>query len=471
MNYSVGDLVEVFCRFCPFNLKNKYMVVDSVVAATRTPRAGQTDGWFGGKIVEVSDCDPRQFLLVNAPPIVRVPNSWVRVQFTDKLWADKNGHLLSEKSLFQWMEISSPDIRPVAVCAPLVCLVVRWGGKEPIDGKRFDFALSDELIQEQMDEIHAQCKNIAIYTVWVSSTHELSEISHHWARSIKCTVAMYFLWGSNSDVLPGYVLHSDLLELMHRMESVGIVTKYPNHAQLYSLITSKMYQPIVSSEMRIPECILVPVSKFVSNPAQTCREICLRLNFGVVKIGHAWMGDGVRAFEGPEDLHAKCQSLIDTGAQICSFIVQTRITDIICEPRVFVYNGEITNIRYTWNEKIDQTTGRIHALRTCPQSRAAEERFGGDSQAMNLVEEKIHTLIEKWNKWLISVSGEIPVFVRIDFLVQKNLNVWTCELGEIGSSMVGYREGKEFLFKEIAKSMIPRKPNRPPPVFTPHTTI
>ena len=316
--------------------------------------------------------------------------------------------------------------------------------------------------------------------------------------------------------------------LMERMESVGIVTKYPNHASLYRLLTSKEYQPLLSTNplLGIPPSVLVPASKLLANPDSTCAQALRALGTnlcsaevvaGVVKVGNEWMGEGVRAFAG--DLRAKAQSLLDGGHGVVkNLIVQKRIPNLVCEPRVFVLNGSVRNVRYTWNEKVDKVTGRIHALRTCPQSRAATERFGGDAGAQRFVEGKIRILVENWNKWLLAVTGEVPVFVRMDFLVEaidsttftessdhaldgwvvqdepdtplyaeilpplspedearyeNKYKVWTCELGEIGSSMVGFREGKDLLFSEIANScgpveqlpILPKKPTRPPPTL------
>jgi hypothetical protein len=356
---------------------------------------------------------------------------------------------------------------------------------------------------------------------------------------------MYFLWGCNNDSKPGYVLSQHLIGLMEKMESVGIVTRYPNHSHLYKAITSKEYQAVLCTNLRlgIPPTIAVPSSLFLASADRTCEKTLETLNnmkaflglscassLGVVKVGNEWMGDGVRAFNGPTDLREKVVSMLDGAhGRPAVLLVQDRIRHVVCEPRVFVYNGTVKGIRYTWNEKHNPETGRIHALRTCSQRWAGKERFEGDSAAQQYVEKRIAELVKEWNMWLIAAGGEVPVFVRMDFLVERiseeglddkdsNLNsdehtgdegwtftdeaeetdankassdnilptspitaadeayakkfrVWTCELGEIGSSMVGFRQGRDMLWECIADSCgipaVTKKPSRPPPRLPP----
>ena len=449
-----GDIVEVFCRYCTWNPQSKYMVIDSIVSGTQFPRIGKTDGWVLAEIIEFADCDPKSFVSP-LPASPAVP--FVKVKFCDPLWADKFGNILSDKSLFQWLPLDSIRCVNAFPRKQTTILVVRWGGSVPVDEHRFDFAFSDKLIQELMDTIHTELgTELEIQTVWVSNSLELAKIG----IPKKNSYAMYFLWGSNHDGKPGYVFSSDLIALMKRMEANGIVTKYPNHAELYSLITSKTYQAILSTNplLAIPATCMIPVSRFLRNPFLACQNI--PFNEGVVKIGGSWMGDGVRAFT--SDLQAKAQSLVEQGGVVDSLIVQKKI-NVLCEPRVFLFNGKIENIRYTWNEKTDSVTGRIHALRTCPQSRAGEELFAGNLENQKKAELRIAELVIEWTRWLETVTGELPVFVRIDFLVDTDINVWTCELGEMGSSMVGFREGKALLFEHVAKSMKHTVPKGPPP--------
>ena len=508
MVVAVGDKVEVFCRYCPWSGSDKFMVCRTIVGGTINPRIGRSDGWVVGTVIELADRNPLHALLApnDAAEVITEPQrgSWARVQFADKIWVDNKGVVLDEKSLFQWTSIHSGNLRLVASAAPpqLSVLCVRWGGAVPIDDKRFDFAVSDQLIQEAMDALHAKhSKAIEVFTVWITCTADLDRVSEIWAAEALSRgthrVGLYFLWGCNNDSKPGYVLSEHLVALMERMESTGIVTRYPNHSSLYRTITSKEYQPLLCSNrnLGIPPTVSVPSSKFHANPIACATESLSVLSRvkasvwndptpvtnGVVKVGFEWMGDGVRAFSDASDLRVKAQALLSgVHGRPRSLIVQERIPNVVCEPRVFVYNGKTQGIRYTWNEKEDSRTGRIHALRTCPQSRAAEERFGGDRKAVEFVEAKIAELVAEWNTWLLSACGEVPSFVRMDFLVEEVIGaeggdkyrVWTCELGEIGSSMVGFREGRDMLFAAVADSCVPvasptvlRRPTRPPPTL------
>ena len=527
-DFNQGDTVEVYCKYCPWRSGDKFMVAQNLVAGTQAPRFGRSDGWAKAIVVDKADHNPMQAVMP-VPDESQSTGVWVRIKFLDSTWVDSKGQILDEKSLFQWVSASSEDIRPFAPqYVPEVSIaVVRWGGSVPVDERRFDFGLSDKLIQECLDSVHSKLqRTVEIHTVYITHTSDISKVNHHHVftsmRASRNKFAMFFLWGSSTDSKPGYVLVPDLIDLMHRFESVGIVTKNPNHAQVYEAITSKQYQAnlCVCEQLKIPATVSVPVSLVLSNPETTVQNIIRsletlrtrvhRVNIagkpfasGLVKVGNEWMGDGVRAFSGQDDLRAKIVALLDGPHGIVrSVIVQERVPSVICEPRVFVYNGMAKGIRYTWNQKEDSKTGRIHALRTCPQSRAADELFQGDVGAQKYVERKLAQLVQEWNTWLLTLGGEIPVFVRMDFLVEKvgvpididlatagedpwyweenaeknekktddilppvgpheddekyaeKYRVWTCELGEIGSSMVGFREGKAMLFNAIATSCV-----------------
>ena len=518
--FPLGSEVEVFCKYCPWIQHQKFMVADSFAAGTQFPRIARSDGWVKAIVTDHSDQDPRTVVLGGqaiAAGILQCPSRnpatsqpsgpWVKVKYVDRIWVDKDGSVLSDRSLFQWIDVATNDIRLIPVVPKISALVVRWGGPNPIDEKRFDFAVGDKLIQECMQQLHAKYdRDMEIFSVFVSHTSDLRSISEYWARSAlengQHKVGFYFLWGSNNDRKPGYVLTEDLIGFMERMESVGIVTRYPNHSGLYKIITSKEYQAMLCGNraLRIPATLAVPVAKILSvqsvftttlNQLVQMRKNLFNLPHesfvgGVVKVGHEWMGDGVRVFANTvDDVRTKAQSMVEgLHGKPKTLLFQDRIPLVACEPRVFVYNGEIRNIRYTWNEKLDKVTGRVHAMRTCHSSRAAEEKFDGDIGAQEYVESEIRKIVIAWLDWLVCVSGEIPVFVRIDFLVEDlrpsrtaavvadgeslpptpsttteryadQYRVWTCELGEIGSSMVGFREGREMLFKAIADSCVP----------------
>jgi len=502
--------------------------------ASAAQRIGKSDGWMPAVVIEVLESDPQAVLAQTARLPIESPSTgpFVRVQFKDKYWVDAKNQVLPESSLFQTFHVN--DVVRDIPKIDLSVLVVRWGGQVPVDEQRFDFAVSDNLIQECMHAIHAKNnsgKSVEIFTAHVGSTDDLHRVNEFWASEAMSQgankVGFYFLWGCNNDGKPGYVLSSALLGLMERMESVGIVTRYPNHSQLYKAITSKEYQASLCTNeaLALPPTIAVPSSLWLSSPARTAQrtmeslaKICGKtVTEGVIKVGCEWMGDGVRSFSGSQELESRAVNMLNgTHGKPPTLLVQQRIKHVVCEPRVLVFNGQVKGIRYTWNEKHNAETGRIHALRTCPQSRAARERFDGDIHAQQFVEKKIRELVKAWNAWLIAAGGEVPVFVRVDFLVErvvedgedsddslevetnngtqeddliqgetqngnsilpegpftpadenyaKKFKVWTCELGEIGSSMVGFREGRQMLFDAIAESCspAPRRPSRPAP--------
>lgn len=534
MPFAVGDKVVVYCKYCPWNAAEKFMVAKSFVAGTQFPRSGRSDGWVHATVVEVSDRNPKDAILAASGIAPGPTGEWVRVQFSDKIWTDSKGAVLEERSLFEWKSADSVLIAQNVPSPDSSVLVVRWGGQVAVDGARFDFAVSDKLIQDCMQALHEKFgTKLEIFTVYVSSSSDLRKVNELWASEALCNgkqrAALYFLWGCNNDSKPGYVLSADLTDLMERMESVGVVTRYPNHSQLYKAITSKEYQATLctNTQLAIPPCVAVPASLILANMAgdQLASLSLLKesvwgsadpVTDGVVKVGHEWMGDGVRSFSGSTDLAGKLQVMLEGshGRPPC-VLVQDRVKHVVVEPRLFVFKGQVKGIRYTWNTKHDSRTGRIHGLRTCSQAKAADERFNGDLGAQQFVERRLAYLVNQWNMWLLASSSESPSFVRMDFLVEKlaagdtpgaeesnggeeewndvadepadaqqtNIlpqigdhpddkkyqqmyRVWTCELGEIGSSMVSFREGRDLLFQAVADSCAPsgpKRPSRPPP--------
>ena len=526
--FKPGDDVFVFSKYCPWNAACKFMVAKTIVAGTSNPRLTKSDGWMSARVSEVYDRDPTQALAEAAgiPQSDSTSLNAVRVQYKDKIWVDAVGQILEERSTYQNFKPSvlvSPDQVPEI---KLSVLCVRWGGATAVDGNRFDFAVTDKLIQECLDSIYEQFpqKNLEIFTAYISSSSDLHRVSELWAMEAMAPhsrkVGLYFLWGSNSDGKPGYVLSSDLVGLMERMESVGIVTKYPNHSHLYKQITSKEYQAsmCLNEQLALPPTVAVPASLWLQDPQQASFSAMEALSLinpsrppitdGVVKVGCAWMNDGVRLFKDQSDLHTKALSLLNSShGRSPAVLVQHRIKSLLCEPKVFVFNGVVKGIRYTWHRNHDERSGRVSGCNTRHKSQAAKLWFEGDVRAQQYVEKRIGEIVKRWNSWLIAVSGEVPVFVRIDFLVERldgneeagedqvdthdaeteslgagdsvlpsdpitaaeeeaygsKYKVWTCELGEIGSSMVGFHDGRKMLFDAIAESCTKRRPTRPAP--------
>lgn len=385
----------------------------------------------------------------------------------------------------------------------------------------------------------------------------MPRISEAWARSTltrsgcKNLAAMYFLWGAvHGDHKPGYVEYSSLFDLMQRMESVGIPTRWPNPVSLYRVLSSKSWQAALATNtaLRIPPTTTIQRADFMQDPTGTCRNAVRALEMqsdvlwsntralsvysekGVVKIGYSWMAEGVKSFYGIIDLEKKARALWESlPNRESTLMVQHRIDDIVTEPRVFVFNGKVEHIRYTEYVNEEMHSGRFRQFRTFSSRDATYRYFNGNHETRRMIENRIEELVEEWLLWLNTAIGCIaPCFVRLDFLVAKakpgsttavggaggrqrspmeevinsdddddetdewyadensdvsvseveptspassyasavsgdmdepvddstefGYEVWTGEVGEIGSSMVGYRDGRQRFFECMAKS-------------------
>ncbi|EEQ97251.1 succinate dehydrogenase, putative [Perkinsus marinus ATCC 50983] len=382
VTYRRGQLVQAFISQIPENDYDPdigWMKVGSRVEGQVSPRLGMTDGWVDATIVD--DFDKSQYQ-------AELRETWPVVEYTHTLWGDGRGAMLDGNKAYnlrQSMRMEHIRLATSERRTPsLSLLIVRYGdGNRRVD-TRFDMAVTDELITDLMrDGIYATYgTDYECWCAFIRHTSDLPRISEAWARSTltrsgcKNLAAMYFLWGAvHGDHKPGYVEYSSLFDLMQRMESVGIPTRWPNPVSLYRVLSSKSWQAALATNtaLRIPPTTTIQRADFVQDPTGTCRNAVRALEMqsdvlwsntralsvysekGVVKIGYSWMAEGVKSFYGIIDLEKKARALWESlPNRESTLMVQHRIDDIVTEPRVFVFNGKhraLYDLIFWWRKR------------------------------------------------------------------------------------------------------------------------
>ena len=113
-----------------------------------------------------------------------------------------------------------------------------------------------------------------------------------------------------------------LLELMRRVESAGIPTRFPHSAHVYRALLAKEWTTAVSgcgpSQMRVPATTRVSASSVARVPFSAAKRAVDALRAikgdecdrGVVKLGYSWEALDVRAWRGVSDLAGALEDVL-----------------------------------------------------------------------------------------------------------------------------------------------------------------
>lgn len=306
---------------------------------------------------------------------------------------------------------------------------------------------------------------VEVLSIFVSCSRDLAEVSETFVRSQlrgRHVAAMFFLWAAHNGDLAeagnAYVEPAALFGLMRRFESLGIPTRWPHTAALSELLAAKSWMPAMSlGALRVPATTRVGRASIVRDPALAARAALAALrqraveqglaaaseseSCVVTKAGFTYEARAVVDCIGAEELGNALRNLSDQFPFHDVFFVQARVPDVALEARVGVVRGAAANCTCTRMEHVS-ADGYFHDFVALPRDEAVERWLGGDEAAMRDAEAQIAELCAGWWRWLLAESAEDPVSVRVDFLVRRpapgRAEVWTCEVGELGYSTVGW---------------------------------
>jgi len=218
----------------------------------------------------------------------------VKIKYLSSLWFNRNAEMWNESNKRR-DSVSFKYVRklpPAGTEHPppkLSLYCVRWGGKKKVGAVQeglggwgavgsnpSDPFMNTLLTQYPMEVLDGP--NYEIITTFIQSTHELrddreginatSVLAHMHPKS-EYRAGLYFLWPIaflDGHQFPGYVNRQDMISLMARMEGQGIVSRFPHHSHLYTVLASKEW---TSSWCMVPG-LNVPLTTKV--PRSLCME-------------------------------------------------------------------------------------------------------------------------------------------------------------------------------------------------------
>lgn len=369
-----GQQVWVFYRFqqCQDVL---YLPVANNQAGACSPRFGESDGWQQAIIRKVGGEN-------NGPPIKDV----VFVEYLHPLWFDRHGRKIYRErqiDMFQeWVHVSQLwDAKRGEPPRPdLSFLVVRWGGEEDCDPVsegnggwgRTGSNVSDPYMAVFFEETVWPLlgPTYQVITIFISNTQDLHRITPSFLAPLmkgKHKVAMFFLWPVTYQDAPlkqpGYVHSNALLDLMGRVEACGVVVRFPHHAHMYRLLSSKSWMAhlCLMPKLCVPATTKVSVSLIHHDPWQAAKTALTALrnvhicknqlspeqvsalpsalsSKGVVKLGFSWEAWGVKLFNGEAELGRQLASLAEQPLGLHDSVMVSEFVDFRVELRLFLVN-------------------------------------------------------------------------------------------------------------------------------------
>lgn len=183
----------------------------------------------------------------------------------------------------------------------------------------------------------------------------------------------------------------------------------------------------------------------------------------VAKLGFSWESKDV-CFSAADPLTLGMTLLKLFGRGVHDTCIVQEVLDVRCELRYHVLNGRVQDVRPT---RFPQRCGNCSApscFQRLPQSLGAVARccFDGDIAFSKAVDRRCRELIGLLLCWLGQehVGLGDPPYLRFDFMVAAStttsgqslgeiarLSVYLGEIGELGSSMCGWEEGRNYVFE------------------------
>eukprot|EP00756_Hemistasia_phaeocysticola_P054935 Hpha_TRINITY_DN30852_c0_g1::TRINITY_DN30852_c0_g1_i1::g.155642::m.155642 len=413
-------------------------------------------------------------------------------------WASCVGWVLPEG-------VQQPEHDPVAVAegAPRERLVLlrcanqpnkdhvagAHGGWGPTGASNSPLYVARLLREVTQDE-----RTVEAVSVFVTSSAQLALLP---TPSLARRRLLSFVWPSAHTGWEhtGYLDRLLLWPALQRFEADGCTCVYPHRLELYRMLTSKGWlhettqwaSPDLAATL-IPTVALrgdVEGCGWAEQAAVALAQLPAGVRRGVVKLGYSWEAKAVRLWsvEGcdadaaPVLSHVLSSIVADAGS-VDFIFVQPFITHV-CEPRVFVIEGEPRRIVYTLfgtgegrggggltdsdsdssDEDSVESAGRhdeIGCFAARDRESALERWFEGDEEKLSAAERLVTDAARGWVAALSARHGRTPAVVRCDFFValeEGGVKVFLNELTECGAATLGWAEGGEVTLRAAARAV------------------
>jgi hypothetical protein len=508
ISFKEGERIHAFYRFQQSDC-DLFIPVHNVAAGACAPRIGQSDGWQQAVVLSQKRGEDGKV-------------DSVFVEYTWPLWFDRHGrklHRETERDWFQeWVCIS--QVRKLNDPPPppkVSFLVVRWGGEQRChptsDGGggwgRTGSNVSDPYMAVVFEETVWPYlgPNYQVLTIFIERTTDLAAISPACIAPMmtgQFKVMMVFLWPVTYQDAPlnqpGYVHCDALLNLIARVETCGVVCRFPHHAHLYRLLTSKSWMAHLSlmPDLAVPATTKIGLGLIARDPvaaAQTALSALRSIQIakkglnseqiaqlppvidqkGVVKLGYSWEAWGVKLFSGQQELAHQLTTLAEQPSAQHDAVMVTEFVEFDVELRLFLINPgeqvgwdgekccakavEPMKILYTRFETVDGAK-MLTNFRKLQRDDCVRECYGGDEAALTDAETQCKALAGKLLFWLRTETAEMPPVLRFDFMTRATpgapgtAEVTTGELTECGACFLGWDEGPENVWKAVLQSCL-----------------
>lgn len=478
--YKEGDEVDVFYRALEEDTGNYFPCLDATDNLCG-PRLARTDGWV--------------------PAVVERPHhGWdgelVVCRHAWAHWREPAGRPLDmddDRNSIGRFSQNRVRMREAAPKPPaLDLLLVRWGGKEDPDACAGQYSgswgsagavVSDRFASGLLDFFHWKLgTDYGAVTAFVTSGADLERLCAHRIKqrlSGKHIAAFYLLWPARFDDgaagRPGMMPSDSLLELMRRVEGVGVPTRFPHSAHVYRALLAKEWTTAVCgagpTALRVPATTRVACAAVARDAKRAAKRAVSALTAikgtvdeeeprGVVKLGYSWEALDVRAWRGLEDLAGALQEVLHQPGCRARYVFVQECVQHAGEARCYVVDGRIDKILFTRFEPPDDEgddAGRFCTFKEVPRAQVQQDWCRGDAGRLADLEKQLRDLCSAWRTWLLALDCEPQPFVRIDAFVRwdDERGAWrltTGELTELGGSFLGWRDGPRNVFGAVLRS-------------------
>lgn len=394
----------------------------------------------------------------------------------------ENLRMLVHPSRVRRFQSDKPDLHLALFC-------VRWWDYwSNTDWSDCDIT-SDAMLRDLIDGPYGVDQELPceyeLYTAFVKSSDDFSRINGDAVRSMLRAPnisAWYFLrptrYEDDGISKPGCVPEHKFFALCQKLERAGIPSGWPQTSYLYRLLCGKFWVPqmCLHRDYKVPATSRVHYAEFADAAQDSAQRAigCLRdlrshAGFlpnvsaedlkGVAKLGFTCIEEEVMPFCGVESLSRVLQHLFSkSGSEQTVCIVQEMVPDVVCEQRLLCFQDALndTTVRERlWVQMMDKGKNEQHhqkcnelsdfafaSTMVVSEDVALKEIFDGNHSALKQAQEQADALVEHWLTWFCVECPEPPSVTRLDFLVSyskesKQVSVWTCKVGDCGSSLCG----------------------------------
>jgi len=338
--------------------------------------------------------------------------------------------------------------------------------------------------------------NYEIFSAFIQSSEELAKIPPAFIRTLLNGVhhgALYFLWPilfQDGHDYPAYVNRDLEFNLLVRMETAGIPTRFPHASHLYRIFASKEW----TTQMCLHPLLQVPLTVAVSRQAIACNSTkaastaiqalenlsnsraswSSQLNQqskpggpitkGVAKLGYSWEAMDVQVWSNVADLSRSLDSLAHQPGSLVDLVLVQEWVEFDVEMRHFIVEADLADpesvkpkkIVFTIMKEIEDNCFR--SFDRFDRKGCLKKCFQNDDAALADAEQQAQNLIWQWLQWLQAQSHELPTVIRFDILAKRvgpgRAAIATGELTELGGCFLGWPQGPQVVFGAMLRSVL-----------------